>query len=59
VSGGIARARAGAALRRIGGELRVPLISLIDNERVGIDVGVWFFKLQSPGSTKNDTTILR
>ena len=23
---------------------RVPLISLIDNERVGIDVGVWFFK---------------
>ena len=23
---------------------RVPLISLIDNEKVGIDVGVWFFK---------------
>ena len=23
---------------------RIPLISLIDNERVGIDVGVWFFK---------------
>src|SRR6266550_1750847 len=23
---------------------RIPLVSLIKNERIGIDVGVWFFK---------------